>query len=382
MNISYLFASAQGDVPVKEETLTRPFFSSPLETHPFLTLGDFFQAVENFVLRDGAHDLSGLLTRLWDRAVNPQEIDQILIRYEKYGSLYQMASAEVLSCGHRAKFAVSAALSSMAKTCLAHEFEILKELDHRFQLPFLPEPYFKDVILIEKGEASETFVMILSEWFEGYHEWHFSGDDADEEGIVIWDLEQGYRRGTVRETFETIRQAAKILTLYYDTETFQHIFPWHHGAGDFVVRTGEKGIDVRLVTVRGYDPAVSSDTGGWIDPLTAITLFFLNMTVKMRLDKLEGMGEPVWAPAFILPAVLDGFFEALYLKEAEDDYHAGKIDGLIRLLRSLDEVTLRNRLHSLMLPYRQYDPVDSEIIEKHLEDHARELHEAIQDMPR
>ena len=189
MNVSYLFTSAQGDVPVNEETLARPFVSSPLECHPFLTLGDFFQAVESFVLRDGAQDLSGLLTQLWNKEVKAQEIGSILIRYEKYGSLYQMASAEVLNGEHRAKFAVSAALSPMAKTCLVDEFEILKDLDRRFQLPFLPETYLMDDILVQKGEMTESFVMILSEWFEGYHEWHFSGDETNEEGIVIWDLE-------------------------------------------------------------------------------------------------------------------------------------------------------------------------------------------------
>ena len=289
-----------------------------------------------------------------------------------------MASVEVMDGEHRAKFAVSAALAPEAKAVLDDEFGLLKELNHKYQLPYLPEAYIKDEVKIQKGEKVDGFVMALSEWFEGFHEWHFTGGPAGREVMTIWDQEGGYRTASAPEAREIIRQASKILTLYYDTKTYQQIFPWHHGAGDFVVNSHEGGTDVRLVTVRGYDPIVSSESGGVIDPLTAIAYFFLNMTLKMRLDKSEGMGEPVWAPASILPGVIEGFFEALRTKEAAEDYHAGKVAGLIQLLRSLGKETLNHRLHALMLSYREHDPVDSAIIEKNLEDHAGELYQAIQ----
>ena len=378
MEKQYLFTSAQGDVPVDRETLQRPFLLRPFENHPFLTLGDFFQAVSDFFFQDIDVATAGLLSQLWGREVGIEELERTLIRYEKYGSLYQMASVEVLAGEHRTKFAVSAALAPEAKVTLDHEFELLKGLNRRYRRPYLPEVYFRDEVKIQKGEEVDGFVMSLSEWFEGFHEWHFTGDPAGRGTMTIWDQERGYRPASAREAREIIRQASKILTFYYDTETYRQIFPWHHGAGDFVARSHEGGADVRLVTVRGYEPIVSSVDGEEIDPLTAIAYFFLNMTIKMRLDKSEGMGEPLWAPAYILPAVIEGFIEALRTREAEGDYHAGKVMHLIELLRSLRKETLNHRLYALMLSYRQHDPVDSATIEKNLEDHAGELYQAIQ----
>jgi len=381
MEITYLFTSDQGDVPVDQETLQRPFLLRPFEKHPFFTLGDFFRAVGDFFIQNMDRDRTDVPGESRGRPAGSGEIDSLLIRYEKYGSLYQMASVEVLAGGDRAKYAVSAALAPEAKTVLDDEFELLKGLNRRYRLPYLPQVYFKDDVGIEKEGMADSFVMSLSEWFEGFHEWHFTGEPESRQVMVIWDQEKGYRHASPHESLEIIRQASKILTLYYDTETYHQIFPWHHGAGDFVVRPRKDGIDVRLVTARGYEPIVSSVDGEQIDPMTAIGYFFLNMTIKMRLDKAEGMGEPVWAPGFILRAVTEGFLEAVRTKAAKgrDEYHAGSVESLIKILKELSEKNIQSRIHALTLSYKQHDPVDYEVIQRHSEDHAREVHRAIQD---
>lgn len=378
MNFSYIFSSAQGDVPVDGTMLNRPFLLSPFEVHPFLTLGDFFDAIRDFVPQAIETGRNGFPAEGRKEILRSDEIDGILIRYEKYGALYQIVSAEVSAGDRRAKFAVSAALSTEAKVALDHEFDLLKGLNHRFQLPYLPKVYFKDEVRIQKGDESETLVMTLSEWFEGFHEWHFSKDPGPGD-ILIWDLEGGYRSASEVEKTEIIRQAAKILSLYYDVGTYQQIHPWHHGAGDFVVKSHEDHIDVRLVSARGYEPVVSSPDGEEIDPVTAVAYFFLNMTIKMRLDKAEGMGDPVWAPSFVLPAVLEGFFEAIRMKESRGESHGVKEKGLFLILRSLSTEVLENRLQELLLSYRRHDPVDAEVVHRHLKEHAQELFRAIQD---
>ena len=52
------------------------------------------------------------------------------------------------------------------------------------------------------------------------------------------------------------REAARILTLYYDVGSGAAIGPWHHAAGDFVARVSPDGrVAVRCITVRGYGAA-------------------------------------------------------------------------------------------------------------------------------
>jgi hypothetical protein len=343
-----------------------------------MTLEDYFTAIEGFVLRDGGRTLARLLTRLWGREVASDGIDRLLIRYEKYGTLYQIASVEVFSGEGQVKFAVSTALSPEAKETLHHEFELSMRLDNRFGLPYLPRMYSKDAVKVEREEGVEAPVMCLSEWFEGYHEWHFSGDEARGAGIIIWDLGAGYRLASEKEAREIIRQASRILTLYYDTETYHQIFPWHHGAGDFVVRPYEGGIDVKLITARGYEPIVFFVEKEEIGPLRAILFFFLYMSVKMRLDKSEGMGQTVWAEASVLDAVVEGFFQALMTKEGKGDCGFGGVEDLLKAFRSMGEEGLRGFLCSTMDICRRYDPVDFAVIERHLDGHAGDLYGAIQ----
>ncbi len=60
MEIKYLFSSPEGDIslgPVEDpvfggEDLARPFLITPSEHHPFLTLGDYFEAIRAFILKD------------------------------------------------------------------------------------------------------------------------------------------------------------------------------------------------------------------------------------------------------------------------------------------------------------------------------------------
>lgn len=376
MEIVYLFSSPGGDVPVDDKTLKGPFRVAPFSDHPFMTLGDYFDAIRDFVLRDGGRSLGEVLPGTGDRGVSG--VDRILIRYEKYGTLYQIASAEVFAGGKRMKFAVSAALLPEAKEILDREFEVLKGLNEEFPYPFLPRVYFRDRVRVEKAGEVETIVMTLSGWFEGYHEWHFSVESGRVTGLVIWDLEGGYRQASGQEAREIIRQVSRILTLYYDTETCRQIFPWHHGAGDFVVRPEGGGVDVRLVSVRGYEP-VPFLKDQEKNPILGIVSFFLTLTIKIRLDKLEGMGEPVWAGPDLLHPLAEGFFQALREKESKGDYHLGRADDLLRILRAMDSNTIRKRLSDQMVFYREQDPVDAALVDKHLDDHAEEVYRTLQE---
>ncbi len=381
MRTSYLFSSPKGDVPVSEEMMRRPFALRPLENHPFLSLGDFFHATRNFLWQGDGERLFHPMNELKDSNRQICEIQQLLIRYEKYGALYQILSAEVVTEDSTRKYAVIAAMLPKAKETLERECGLLGRLNRGYGYSLIPQIYLKDKVNSGHPGKIETIDMALSNWFEGFHEWHFSGDKNNAETISIWNMERGYQSAGIDVIREIVHQAAKILTLYYNPISNHQIYPWHHGAGDFIVKIDEEGVDVRLISVRGYDATVSPLKGSITDPLEPILFFFLNMTVSMRLDKFGGIGDPVWAGASILPAVLSGFLEGLRQKEEE-----GKTDNHIKekmflYLRDIPRKVLHEKLVRQIEMYRGIDPVDFSCMHKHIVAHGDELYHTLMKSP-
>ena len=85
---------------------------------------------------------------------------------------------------------------------------------------------------------------------------------------------------------------AAILTGYFDTRSFAQIYPWHPAAGDFIARIAGDGVAVRLVAARQYGPLVGPPD---LPPEEALLFFFLNLTLRLRVDRLDGVGEVAWA---------------------------------------------------------------------------------------
>jgi len=373
----YLFSSNRGDIPVEKTILERPFVARPLENHPFLTLGDFFEAIRLFIWQNQGRKLARLLQNKQGSPVKPGDIGSLAIRYEKYGTLYHVISIEVGTQKNRWKFALSVAQYRQARETLDREFHLLAHLHQKYDYPYIPQAYFKDTHEIKKGPHQETFLMALCGWFEGYHEWHFQKENNQAETAVIWDMEKGYQRATKQEVCEIIRLASKILTLYFDPNTFQRIDPWHHGAGDFVVKREPKGVDVRLITVRGYEPVVAFPADHTLSPGEGLLVFFLEMTIKMRLDKSEGMGSPLWASPIVIPPVLEGFLEALRLKEKLGDMGPFSVEAFIDHIQRLSEKKLHSKLVQLTRKYRFTDPQDFSCIRQHLKEHGLDLYRAL-----
>lgn len=381
MRTSYFFSSLKGDVPVSEEMMRRPFVFRPLENHPFLSLGDFFRATRNFFWQGDGERILNAINRQKDPDGKMGKIQELIIRYEKYGTLYQILSTEVVAEDSKWKYAVIAALSPEAKETLERECDLLGRLNSRYAYSLIPQIFFKGEVVSGHQDKTEMIDMALSNWFEDYHEWHFSGDKNNAETISIWNMEKGYQSATTDVIQEIIRQASKILTLYYDPISNHQIYPWHHGAGDFVVKVDEEGVDVRLISVRGYDMTISPLKGRITDPLEPILFFFLNMTVRMRIDKSEGMGDSVWAGAIILPAVLSGFLEGLRQKGEEDKTDNRTREKMLRYLRDISRKALYEKLVRQIEMYRRIDPVDFSCMHDHIEAHADELYHALAKQP-
>jgi hypothetical protein len=220
--------------------------------------------------------------------------------------------------------------------------------------------------------------MFLADWFQGYQEFHLSNDKEDgSQRLVMWDTDKGHLYLSRQQAWHIYRQAAMILTLYYGVETFEQIFPWHHAAGDFVARAQGDSLDVRLVTARQYAPLVEPSQG--VSPHEALLFFLMNLSVRMRLDRLDGVGPVTWADDDCVDATLVGFAEGLTTRQSEEFVDMGSANGFLQYLGPLTKEDLSDRFHALVDASDQSAP-DVPVIRQHLERHISTFHVALQGM--
>ena len=375
MHFRLLLSDPNGDIELSPEDLEQPFLISPSEKHPFLTLADYFGALQKFIMPDDGSILHSVLKKQHALA----DITEIILRSEKHGAFYHIASVEIVGLEENSKFAVTTALSESARTSLDEEYNILQQLSE-VNSDLIPKIYCKESVKWETDSGSEEFLMVLGEWLDGYHEWHASADpESGDRKIHLWDYTNGYRFLTDAESYELLLQVAYILAFYYDQSSFCQIYPWHHGAGDFVAKAEASGaISVKLITARQYEPLVQFDQAEEADRLVATIHFLLNLTLRIRLDRLDGVGEPVWLESFAAHAAVKGFFNGLAATQAQDRLKIGPAAEFLEIMQSFDTREIFDMYESLLEIYAEEDQNDFRLIQKKLADHAAELHEALQ----
>jgi len=380
VNTSFFFSSPGGDIPAGPDEMSRPFLVAPSESHPFLTLGHYFRAIQEFVLKDGGVPLLLALKAQTGRDVEVENINKIRILSEAHGPFYHLASVEIVTGAKTIKLCVSTALTDKGKACLENEFNILGRLNRAHALQYLPQTYFKGEVECGSGKMRQTLSMFLGDWFENYYEWHLSEDKRKGvSGIRIWDTGRGNRSASDKECFEIFKQSSKILTLYYDTRDSSRIYPWHHAAGDFIVKMDAAAVDIRLTTVRHYGPIMEPPPDNRAGGVSAIVHFFLDLTVRMRLDRINGVGEAAWVDDYSVRAVTDGFFEGLTIMESKGKYQLGTVNYLLDLLKSLDPEEISMFYQPMLELYRQEDREDYSLIRLHLDRHVETLHRVVQE---
>jgi len=372
----FLLSDQHGDITLSAEDIEQPFLINPSEKHPFLTLADYYGALQKFITQDDGHALQSVLKEHDTFA----DISEIIIRSEKHGAFYHIASVEIVGPGENSKFAVTTALSESARTSLDEEYFILQQLAE-INSEFIPKNYGKESVKWETDSGSEEFLMVLGEWLDGYHEWHASDDpESGDRKIHLWDYTNGYRFLTDAESYELLRQVACILTFYYDQVSFCQIYPWHHGAGDFVAKAETAGaISVKLITARQYEPLVQFDQAEEADQLVATIHFLLNLTLRIRLDRLDGVGEPAWLDEFSVDAAVAGFFAGLAATKKNDRLAIWPVGEFLEIMQSFDSQEIFDMYESLLEIYVEEDQDDFRLIQKKLADHAAELHKILQE---
>jgi hypothetical protein len=191
-------------------------------------------------------------------------------------------------------------------------------LSSRFSNNFLPAVY--DFGKVFCKESKDTIPMFLGEWLEGYSEFHISKDvKKNENRICVWDAKKGNFFLSHNEETKLYSQVSMILAYYFNLETFEQIFPWHNAAGDFVLSKNNGKINVKLITARQYASMIqnreSIENNSAIEHiLEALLLFFLNLSIRMRIDRLDGTGKIVWSDKRAVKGAMKGFNKALALK--------------------------------------------------------------------
>ncbi len=379
MIIEYLLSSPEGELPLDSKELKKPFKLTPTENHPTLTLGDYFRTMELFILKDQKGSLIKILMDRLKRPLELGDIDKIGICSEKHGALYHIAGIDILIGNTHAKYALSTAVSARGKACLKQEYELLETLSSLNSSTYLPYAYFGGEVSSPSKSPGASLYMLLTEWFQDHYEWHLSVDPSHRvQKIRLWDTKKGYRYLSKKEALKIFREASKILTLFYGTESYRHVYPWHHAAGDFIVKAGGDRIEVKLTTVRGYDPILPAFEGEQPGPFIAIVYFLLNLLTRMRLDKLDGTGDPLWAPGYTVEAAIEGYFEALFIMKAEGRYHLGEIVDLDTLLKSFSQSELEGIFESVLGLYHDDDSADLFLIKQKKDIHINEIFQAIQ----
>lgn len=360
-----------------------PLSRKPLKDEPDLKVshGDYFYAARDFLQKDDFKLILSALSQHTRRNVALKEIEEIRIVFEKHGEFYHPARIEAILPGVTIPFVLNVAVSEAGKRCVDREFRVLRKLYAGFSFSFLPKVYGQGRVFAKDGCLE--FGMFLGQWFKGYHEFHLSRDPADDRlKVVVWDSEQGNFFLTAQQTGPLYRQAAKILTGYFNLETFEHIGAWHHAAGDFVVKCEDGFVDVKLITVRQYGPMFANDNTGENENsnilmvLESLLVFFLNLAIRMRLDRLDGTGEVVWADKTALEPIFKGFLEGLTLKPNSRLPAEVLCESFRKHILSLSFSELLELNQAILRQYHPRSP-DVAVVKQHLKQHVKDLYHTI-----
>ena len=373
--VTYLTPSPHGYVPLSELTSKIPMrltrFGTDPPPGPVLTYGKYFKGIKEVISKDDFALLVEATGEQLAKDITASDIEEILIYAEKHGSDYHPGRIEVIVGYVCATFVMNVAVTSRGEARLCREFEVLKYLNSKYDFHFLPRTYFQGETLLP------SMSMFLADWFQGYHEFHLSMDEEGFSKLILWDTEKNPCQLSRQQAWQIYYQAARILTLYYDIETFEQIYPWHHAAGDFIVKAQGESIEVKLVTARQYASMIERSEGILVHD--AMLFFLLNLSLRMRLDRLDGVGSLAWADDDCVGATLEGFMEGLRIKQAKGFIDEGFVNGFMQYVQSFAKEDLSYRFHALI---NACDPAapDIPVIKENLKRHVSKFYLVFQDL--
>jgi len=350
----------------------------------FITYGDYFKATGAFIIKNNYEVILTALSHI-NELIRLEQINEIKISLEKHGPFYHPSKVEAVTENSVIPFVLNVAVSKIGIECIHKEYLTLKKLDSEFSNSFIPAVYGQDDFF---GRDNILIGMFLGEWFEGYSEFHISNDPSDgKEKILIWDNLNGNLFLSADKVIEIYRQSSMIMTYFYNVHTFEQIFPWHHATGDFVVKQTGDCMDVKLITVRQYSslfepkqhthsPLLIKDRGLIFEGLL---IFLVVLSIRMRLDRIDGTGDIVWADNMSVEGTIKGFKEGIQIKTRSRVIPYNFIDEFRTYLRSKSENELFELSKAIINSFNQSAP-DIPVICRNLAKHSSELFHGIKNL--
>jgi hypothetical protein len=338
------------------------------------TYGEYFSAAQAFLQQDDMARLRDAVGQMLHKTIASQDVDRIGIYLVKHGAFYHPARIDVSVFNRIVALVLNVAISSRGRRQLPIEFGAVSRLTHELSRSYWPQFY-------GHGNADtgvgRQWPMILGAWLEGFYEFHLAEDSASQHlHVVVWDSDRGHKRLKDHQMLELISQAAEILTYAYHPLTYEAILDWHHAAGDFVVRFGRSGIELRLITVRNYAPLVADTDADVSAVLDAMVAFLVSISLRLRLDRIEGIGRLAGYPVSVVPAIWEGFCRGLQAAVAERGLPADFGDAIIDFIRLQGVERLTSFTKTLIEKY----PPDSEardLLDQMVNSHLEALWAAI-----
>jgi hypothetical protein len=307
-------------------------------------------------------------------ATTADAIEEIRIHLVKHGACYHPAMVILATGGVDVPIVVNVAVSREGQDIIAIETECLTQLSRRFADHLLPEVYHFGA---GRPGGGGELPMFAGEWFSHYHEFHLAhSSPSGANRHVVWDPDRGPWLLNEIQSADLYRQAMLILTSCFAPYTLSAIQQWHHAAGDFVVKATPDGIDLRLITVRRCAPLLNLDTQ---DPITLETLletlavFFLRTSLWMRIDRIDGVGELIWAGEAALAPIWKGFGEGLEKMAGRHDLPPAFAEAAKQYLASHTREDLVDLGLEILNRYPRSLP-EATLIQRHLKRHAEQIH--------
>jgi hypothetical protein len=379
----YRLSGKDGELGPEDKLWDTPLYSNEnnisIGISPF-SIGDYLLSARKFLEGNKYQSIEKGLQATVSNDFEISGVKRIIISLEKHGPFYHPIKIILFfKSEDPVSFVLNGAVSDIGLAVIENEFRNLKELRKKtfsdgnstFR-SFIPEVFGMGFIEATKGKIG----FFLAQWLDGFEEFHVvKSDHKNEIGLLNSDGTFSFLSDI--QSFEIFKKASEILTFYFDLHSFNQIFPWHHAAGDFIVKIDEAGIDVKLITIRNYGKLIDSDTD---NIMLELLFFFLNLSLRMRIDRNRGTEEYIFLDEMVVKASVEGFFKGLNenLKRSQKQ---GLIDSdfyevFIEFIKEFNFDTLLNLFGMIEGSYTK-DVPETAIIHKNLEAHAKAMFEAI-----
>jgi len=363
--------SALWDMPLAGKPAQTSIASAESNTHgSMFCVGDYFTAAEKFLSDNNFTRLKKIFETISGKPVKAEKIGHVSIFLEKHGAFYHPMRVQAeLKEANCCVFVLNGAVSKPGLALLKKEYSLISELNSKYGFPWIPRVSDCAILKTDKGRIG----FFSGQWFEGFREFHVSEHKGTDQ-IAVWHSSGGRHYISQHDALGIYREISRILTLYYDIETFEQIVSWHHAAGDFIFRVRKGRTQVRLVTIRGYESLMqfeNEDADKKIYILPSLMFFFFNLSLRMRLDRRDGTKEPVLLTEKTISAALEGFLTALDEKSANCRITNLKEEFIQFVMQfSIQQIIT---IFQNMIESCRFDPKEETLIGKNLEHHCRYL---------